>query len=169
MSLSQFWNFSWVTEQLAGMARPVPFDVVCPLLLKEKIGFVVSLTEVSVLPTDAPLVVKHIPIPDYAPPTLEKGLDLVDFLFDLIERKKMRGVVHCAGGRGRTGTMLAVWHCAKTGSDGDTAIRAIRSARPGSIETPTQEEFLRDYAPQFRRRYLTLAGQNTAAGSVGRL
>jgi ADP-ribosyl-[dinitrogen reductase] hydrolase len=53
-----------------------------------------------------------------------------------------RVVVACRGGLGRTGTVVACLLCG-AGLDPDAAIAATRSARPGAIETPAQERFVR--------------------------
>jgi Protein-tyrosine phosphatase len=52
-------------------------------------------------------------------------------------------VVHCLGGTGRTGTVLA---CAlrRLGFDADGAIRSVRSHRPGWPESDWQEELVRE-------------------------
>jgi len=54
-----------------------------------------------------------------------------------------RIVLHCRGGLGRTGT-IAGRLLVELGVDPEEAIRDIRDARPGSIETAAQEEYVRD-------------------------
>lgn len=51
-------------------------------------------------------------------------------------------VLHCRAGLGRTG-MIAARLLVETGTPPDAAIRAIRTARPGTIETPAQEGYVR--------------------------
>ena len=50
--------------------------------------------------------------------------------------------VHCEGGIGRTGTMLATILMSE-GHTADSAIKKVRSFNRSAIETPQQEEFLR--------------------------
>ncbi len=53
-----------------------------------------------------------------------------------------RIVIHCKGGLGRTGTM-AVVILVERGMSVEDAMRQVREARKGAIETIEQEEFLR--------------------------
>lgn len=50
-------------------------------------------------------------------------------------------LVHCAAGLGRTGTMVALLLRA-LGQDSAGAIATVRAARPGTIETPAQHDFV---------------------------
>lgn len=62
-----------------------------------------------------------------------------------------RVVIHCKGGLGRAGTVAAMLllqsEAAQTSQD---AMRIIRLARPGAIETIAQEEFLEYWAQCLR-------------------
>jgi len=53
-----------------------------------------------------------------------------------------RIVLHCRGGLGRTG-MIAARLLVEFGVDPSAAIAAVRSARPGAIQTKEQEEYVR--------------------------
>jgi protein-tyrosine phosphatase len=57
-----------------------------------------------------------------------------------------RVLIHCRGGLGRTGS-LAARLLIEEGLDAEQVISAVRSVRPGAIETEEQEEYLR-YLPE---------------------
>lgn len=59
-------------------------------------------------------------------------------------RAGARVLVHCKGGLGRAGTIAALM-LVELGADPDDAIRAVRKARPGAIETSEQEQFIQGY------------------------
>jgi ADP-ribosylglycohydrolase/protein-tyrosine phosphatase len=81
----------------------------------------------------------HLPIPDLNPPGQEfealwtwSGLRLRAAL-----RRGERVLVHCLGGRGRSGT-IAARLLGELGVPAQEAIAAVRAARPGAIETSAQ-------------------------------
>ena len=51
-------------------------------------------------------------------------------------------VVHCRGGLGRAG-MIAARLLVETGIDPESAMARVRSVRPRAIETPAQEDWVR--------------------------
>jgi len=67
----------------------------------------------------------------------------VDELCNISEKDKI--LVHCFGGFGRTGLVVAAL-LIKLGSSLEKAIQTVREKKPHSIETEQQEEFLRYYA-----------------------
>jgi protein-tyrosine phosphatase len=87
----------------------------------------------------------HLPIRDVSIPaaTFEErweaiGSELCDRL-----RNGGRVLVHCRGGLGRAG-MVAARLLIDLGMEPDEAIAAVRQARPGAIETPEQEAYVRN-------------------------
>jgi atypical dual specificity phosphatase len=88
----------------------------------------------------------HIPVPDMDPPT---SRNLRTFLRNLAfyEQCKLPIFMHCHAGLGRSGTMAAVYLLTK-GYSTSMAIAAIRTMRPGAIETKQQELFI-DQAEKF--------------------
>jgi len=64
---------------------------------------------------------------------------------ELLDGKRV--VVHCKGGLGRAGTVASLLLLStKTSSDAESAMLAVRTARPGAIETLEQECFVRKWA-----------------------
>lgn len=67
------------------------------------------------------------------------------FSAELLEGAKI--VVHCKGGLGRAGTVASMLLLeSRAATDGDDAMAKVRQARPGAIETPEQESFIRTWA-----------------------
>ena len=56
-------------------------------------------------------------------------------------------VVHCKGGLGRAGTVAALM-LVELGMAPDEAIRTVRAARKGAIETREQERYIREWVPR---------------------
>ena len=85
----------------------------------------------------------HLPIVDVKPPGAEfeaawrtSGPRLLELL-----RSGLRVLVHCRGGLGRAGTVSARL-LVELGVAPVEAIRQVRRARPGAIETPAQERYV---------------------------
>ncbi len=57
-------------------------------------------------------------------------------------RAKRDVLLHCRGGLGRSGT-IAARLLVELGTDPETAIAAVRAARPGAVETAAQEAHIR--------------------------
>lgn len=85
----------------------------------------------------------HLPIPDMGVPdaVFEAGWAQVGPLLHARLARNERVAVHCAGGLGRTGTIIARL-LIEAGAAPEEAIRRVRVARPGAIESTAQEIFL---------------------------
>lgn len=149
-------NFSWIIDGvLAGMGAPGQGSALqedARWLQAQNVGLLVSLSEAAPHADTlarfdiAPL---HLPVRDFTAPSLHQiHRFIAETRMTIKEGKAV--CVHCAAGRGRTGTMLAAWLIAD-GMGADAAIRRIRELRPGSIETPEQEDILHAYARELKR------------------
>jgi protein-tyrosine phosphatase len=81
--------------------------------------------------------VRHAPIPDFRladPPML---LDVILPFLDQADARGEKTVVHCAGGSGRTGHVLAAWLVHGRGYTAQAALAAVRSA-PGVRRNPCE-------------------------------
>jgi protein-tyrosine phosphatase len=56
-------------------------------------------------------------------------------------------VVHCRGGLGRAG-MISARLLVESGVEPNAAMKRVRATRPGAIETPQQEEWVRSVSPR---------------------
>ena len=77
-------------------------------------------------------------IKDYTSGTPDQRTQAVEAIRTSLSQSKPT-LVHCDGGLGRTGMILALYLVRKQNLDPKTAIQKIRRLRPGSIETPDQE------------------------------
>ena len=82
-------------------------------------------------------------VPDYQAPTLDQANRIMDF----IAAAPKAVAVHCEGGIGRTGTILAAF-LIHQGSTAEDAIRQVRSVEPAAIETNSQIKFLVEFERQ---------------------
>ena len=88
--------------------------------------------------------VKHIPVKDFSPPTIEQVEEAIAFIDSNIAAGNIV-VVHCLGGCGRTGTVLSAWLKKTEELTADDAITRLRTINPCFVETPDQESFVSDY------------------------
>lgn len=136
------FNFSWlVPGRVAGMGRPRAEHAAW--LREQGVTAVLSLTRQ--LPEGfSEFEQAHLPVEDFTAPTLDQLRQGVEFLRAVVAHGGA-AVVHCAAGVGRTGTFLAAYLVGE-GHAAGSAIRAVRAARPGSIETAEQEQVVVEYA-----------------------
>jgi atypical dual specificity phosphatase len=86
----------------------------------------------------------HLPVPDFTAPTPAQLAQGVRTIVEALSAGQ-NVAVHCAAGLGRTGTLLACY-LVSTGLDPASAIKQIRAARPGSVETAEQVAAIEAFA-----------------------
>jgi protein tyrosine phosphatase (PTP) superfamily phosphohydrolase (DUF442 family) len=90
--------------------------------------------------------VYHKPIVDFSAP----GLIELHEIVELINRCEKPVLVHCSGGRGRSGVIAVAYLMATQGLDYYEALWRARSVEPKYVETPIQHQALRLYSKLLR-------------------
>ncbi|KXN81893.1 Dual specificity protein phosphatase 23 [Leucoagaricus sp. SymC.cos] len=170
IGLDQYYKlprfFRWIVPfQLAIMSTP-RYEEDIDALASPHIGIrhVLTLTEETPLPSswfkNKPITNTFLPVSNYHPPSIEQ----MDIIIQLLEdNKKMLLLVHCGGGKGRAGTVIACYLATfgfmKPSFDisypkmaASDAISTLCSIRPGSIETSQQEAFVSEWCSTIWKR-----------------
>ena len=119
------------------------------LLAAQHPAVILSLTEDHEWPevADAPFAgtgARHLrfSIPDYGTPPPEADWPALSMTLHEALRQRGTVIVHCWGGRGRSG-MIALRLMIEAGEDPDAALARLRAARPGAVETDAQDAWAR--------------------------
>lgn len=91
------------------------------------------------------------PIPDFSTPTSSASLlPLVEKMLQAVEQGQTV-VVHCKGGLGRSGLVVASG-LTTLGYSAEASLAIVRQTRPGSVETQKQEAFVAQFAREWATR-----------------
>jgi atypical dual specificity phosphatase len=94
-------------------------------------------------------------VEDYHSPTVEEIDSTVKFMESEIKEKRPV-LVHCAAGKGRTGTILGAYLLRNQNISAKEAITKIRNMRPGSIQTDSQEKSLYEYEKYLKEKSMKI-------------
>ena len=143
--MAQHLNFSWVLEgYLAGAMGPSSRrDLI--FFQQQDIRAVLRMEENTISAEMWHMYDMFEPVPDFSAPTLEQIDRMCRWIEDQIENWERPVAVTCYAGIGRTGTVLASY-LVYTGYEPQVAIDFVRQLRPGSIQTPEQEQAVMEYA-----------------------
>jgi atypical dual specificity phosphatase len=117
-------------------------------LLEAGIDYIISFEERFGLPGFEDHGIEHynIVIQDFSIPSDDNVVEFIRTVDRALKNGKSI-LVHCLGGCGRTGTMLALADIYLYGeSNGQAAINKVRSVRPCAIETEGQEAAILQHA-----------------------
>jgi len=142
------YNFSWIIpEVLAGCGVP---DYASELNYLNNIGITLLISLSPETPPHHSLKqLKNIRHEKFACEDFEGiPVSVLQKIVSSIENEILRNgkvTVHCRGGNGRTGTVLAAFSMKTQGITAQEAIKEIRKTRRWSVETREQENCLKDY------------------------
>lgn len=144
-------NFSWLERnKIAGCARPVT-EGELKAAMEHGVRAIISLTGTPLTPDAvSKLGFEYMHSHISGAPNNEQLDEIIKF----IEEKNAQSkpvLVHCGEGKGRTGTVLAAY-LVSHGMSADEAIRTVRERRPGSIESPEQENAIREFEKHVKKR-----------------
>ena len=139
---------TWFLDGRLG-AMPLPDAGELAQLRACGVGLVITLTEEWYNPSvfrQAGLRSVHIPVADLAAPTMAQVREFVAEVDAALARGE-KVVVHCLGGIGRTGTMIACY-LVTLGRAPEEAIEEVRRNRPRSIQTIEQEMAIYEWSAE---------------------
>ena len=147
-------NFSWVIEgKLAGCGLPFSEEEF-EWLLGRGIRSVITVREVP-LPDEwfngNDISYLHLRVEDFDAPSIEDLVMSVSFIEEQLRSNKPV-MVHCAAGKGRTGTVLAAYLVKNDNLNAKEAIEKLRIIRPGSVQSVAQETAVSMYEKFLKRR-----------------
>ena len=149
-----YLNFSWLIEDKLAGHKALSSEDDLLWLKKKGILSVVRMVEMSraeitsIQITQQGLLDCYEPVADYHAPSLKQIDKILKFINSALVDGRPVGV-SCYWGMGRTGTIMACYLVSQ-GYAANEAINEVRTKRPGSIETESQEDVIKEYAGTIR-------------------
>lgn len=159
-------NFNWIIERkLAGSGVPMSKKEARWLINTQGIRTIVTIKEkplsqewlsynngANTGDSDTKIDYLHISVQDYGAPSLKELDYVVNYISQQIDRTSPV-MVHCSGGKGRTGTIIVAYLIKKeNGMTADRAISRLSRIRGESIQSKDQEKILFDYEKYVKNR-----------------
>ena len=95
-------------------------------------------------PKESSIDYKHVKVQDFGAPPVEELNQVINYIDNEIQSGKPV-IVHCNGGSGRTGTVLAAYLMKKEGLTADQAALKVKEIRGRTIRHQRQLDTLREY------------------------
>jgi atypical dual specificity phosphatase len=147
-------NFSWVIKDgLAGSGMPMTYSQFI-WLIRHGIEAIVTIREVPLPLTwfaNKTIDYFHLKVEDYGAPSLIDIDATVNYVKEHISDGKPV-MVHCAAGKGRTGTILAAYFLKNFNLTAEQAIKKVRELRPGSVQSLPQEKAIEMYEEYLKKK-----------------
>jgi len=147
-------NFSWVIKDgLAGSGMPMTYSQFI-WLIRHGIEAIVTIREVPLPSTwfaNKTIDYFHLKVEDYGAPSLIDIDATVNYVKEHISDGKPV-MVHCAAGKGRTGTILAAYFLKYFNLTAEQAIKKVRELRPGSVQSLPQEKAIEMYEEYLKKK-----------------
>jgi atypical dual specificity phosphatase len=147
-------NFSWVIKDgLAGSGMPMTYSQFI-WLIRHGIEAIVTIREVPLPSTwfaNKTIDYFHLKVEDYGAPSLIDIDATVNYVKEHISDGKPV-MVHCAAGKGRTGTILAAYFLKNFNLTAELAIKKVRELRPGSVQSLPQEKAIEMYEEYLKKK-----------------
>ncbi|MHA1112271.1 MAG: phosphatase domain-containing protein [Promethearchaeota archaeon] len=137
-------EFFWlIPQKIAGGSLPKEFQDI-EQLEKKKIRHIISLImdphKIQEFSRKYDIIVHNIPIKDWGVPSHSQIQQFLSIITENLANDEAT-FVHCLGGCGRTGTMLALY-LVQSGYTSADALEELRLLRPCSVETEEQEHLI---------------------------
>jgi atypical dual specificity phosphatase len=147
-------NFSFIDDYVCGSARFMSKRSI-DWVRGKGVRAILSLTETPIPKAwlDSSIDYLQVPIENHHAPTLAQLKTCVAFISKNVA-KGNKTDVHCAAGKGRTGTILAAYVSTKNNISAELAIEQIRAKRKGSVERDPragQEAAVSEYRKGFSK------------------
>ncbi len=147
-------NFSFIDDYVSGSAKMMSERSV-EWVRGKGIRAILSLTETPIPSAwlGSEINYLHVSIENHRAPTLSQIQTCVEFISNNVH-KGNKTLVHCAAGKGRTGTILAAYLSSRDNISAEIAIEETRAKRKGSIERDPkagQETAVAEYRRSFSR------------------
>jgi atypical dual specificity phosphatase len=98
---------------------------------------------------------RHLKVEDYGAPPLPELDDIVNYIDNEINKNDRPVIVHCNGGSGRTGTILAAYFMKKEKLTAEQALAKVNEIRGRAPRHRKQIDTLKEY-----QNYLTSSKQH---------